>query len=525
MDERSGDDLVTFESTIDDAIVGALQGQDLTGFEIWRRLGSEEGAAGSLTERLLYPTLHHLEADGRLRSDWQEGEHTRRKYRLTATASAQAASGDRRVPEAARQADRRAVSPDPESGAWFMPPKDMPPVSPVEPPTLPAAASPLPGTLGTGRPGETAMKAYVDDLGAGLDLPRAEQIRVRQEIADHLRDCVQALEQQGYDTQAAATEALNRLGPSAALARAIEQAQQTPSRRRRAIRRGVLEIVGEMVLWLALSVVAFTLAPGVVDVVTGLGRMAGLHLVVLRSAEWTTSQATLMLGVGAFAAGRISLGRLARISRHSEATLRKRWALGWALALLAVVLVIPGYEDALAVATLLAVPIAFVAGTLRPQQFREGAYSVRGIATAALVVAVIVLLPFSRLFAYDPNGTPGTPLAGGVDAVVISVDAQAGGTFTYGVSQQSGAGAVAVELWPAATDGPFIVVDRSVAKATLSIQPGSSVDPAKLPPYRQWWVVAVSTARDGTRTALAVIIQTGASSKPSTALGWLISRL
>jgi hypothetical protein len=46
MDELRWDGLVTFESRIDDAIVGALQGQDLSGFEIRRWLGSKEGASG-----------------------------------------------------------------------------------------------------------------------------------------------------------------------------------------------------------------------------------------------------------------------------------------------------------------------------------------------------------------------------------------------------------------------------------------------------------------------------------------------
>ena len=177
-----------------------------------------------------------------------------------------------------------------------------------------------------------------------------------------------------------------------------------------------------MAFWLALSVVPFALAPGLVDIVTGLGRVAGLHLVVLRTAEWTTSQAALMVCAGAFAAGRISLGRLARISRHNEATFRKRWALGGAAVLLAIVLVVPGYQDALTVATLLAVPVGFVAGAFRPQQFRESAYSVRGVAAAALVVLVVTFLPAVRLFDFDPNGTPGTPLAQGGATVILSVD-------------------------------------------------------------------------------------------------------
>jgi len=80
-------------------------------------------------------------------------------------------------------------------------------------------------------------------------------------------------------------------------------------------------------------------------------------------------------------------------------------------------------------------------------------------------------------------------------------------------------------MWQAATDGPSIVVDRSTTGATISVPLGSGVDLAKLPPFRQWWVVNVAVAPDGTRTALAVAIRTGVSSNQSTALGWLISKL
>ena len=549
---------MTFEPGIDDAIIGVLQGQYLSGFEIWRRFAAELGTSGKLTEPRLYPTLYHLEEKGLVQSDWKDGERTRRKYRLRATvsgrandqeASAQASRGDQRRLGSAYEADRRAVSPNPEAGSWFVPRKGVSPVAaPVAPPASPVGpvAAPVapvaprtnrdsddqPPTAAESsstnspadRPGWAALTAYVNDLGARLDLPRAEVARVRQDITDHLRDSAHALERQGYDSEAAAAEAVGRLGPSRNLAHSIEQAQQTPSRLKLGIRRGALKIVGEMVFWLALSVVPFALAPGLADIVMGLGGVAGLHLFVLRSAEWNTSQPALMLCVGAFVAGRISLGRLARISHRSEAALRKRWALGGAAAMLAIVLVIPGYEDALTVATLLAVPVAFVAGTFRPQQIRQGAYSLRGVAAAALVVAAITLLPFVRLFDYDPNATPGTPLAPGGTQVQLIVEQQPNGTFTYGVPGPIGTGSVTVELWPAATDGPFIVVDRSVTGATISLQPGSGVDLAKLPPYRQWWVVAVSTAPDGARTALAVAIQMGTSSRPSTALGWLISR-
>lgn len=501
MDELSLNGLVTFESRIDDAVVSALQGQDLSGFEIWKWLGSVDGAQARLTEARLYPTLYRLEAEGLLHSDWYDGERTRRKYRLTANASDRA--DDRRSstqasrvgdPGTADPASRRAVSPDPDAGSWFVPAKE---VAALPPPVAASLAtdrgSPtaiVPASTGgePGSPGRDVISGYADDLGARLDLPRVELNRVRQEIADHLRDSAQTLEQQGYASGAAAAEALRRLGSAADLARSVEQAQQTPGRQVRGLRRGVLEIVGEMAVWLALSIAPFALSLGVGDIAIGLGRIVGLHLFVLHSAEWTTNQVAVMLCIGAFASGRISLGRLARITRHSEDTLRKRWAIGGAVALLAIVLVVPAYQDGPTVVTLLAVPIAFVAGTLRPQQLHEGAYSIRAVAGAALLVTVVTLLPFSRIFEYDPNATPGTPLVGGGTSAVLSVDQNAVGAYTYGVFGAGVTGSVTVELWPASTSGLFVAPDPSVNKATISVERSGSVDLAKLPPYGQWWV-------------------------------------
>jgi hypothetical protein len=231
----------------------------------------------------------------------------------------------------------------------------------------------------------------------------------------------------------------------------------------------------------------------------------------------------IMLCIGAFAAGRLSLGHFARISRHSDAAIRRPWAIGGGAAVLAVALILPGYQDGLVVATLLAAPFAFIAGTYRPKHQNEVAYTWRGIGLAVVLVAVFSLLPVGRLFAYDPNATPGAPLAQGDARTELTVFRYADGTFGYELPHSNIF--VTVELWQASTDGPFVVVDRSATGATLSGQPGTGVDFAKLPPYRQWWVVAVATAPDGTRTALAVAIQTGTSSKPSTVLGWLISRL
>jgi len=60
----------------------------------------------------------------------------------------------------------------------------------------------------------------------------------------------------------------------------------------------------------------------------------------------------------------------------------------------------------------------------------------------------------ARMFAYDPNATPGTPLAqgGSVPMTVFETDT---GAYEYGLPQSTGNGVFTVELWPAATEGPF----------------------------------------------------------------------
>jgi hypothetical protein len=526
MDELSwADGLVTVDSRVDRTIVGALRGQDLSGFEIWHWLGSGEATAGLLTEAGLYPKLYRLEAENLVQSDWRERERTRRTYRLTSTAIQRAdengwppivfrGRADGQV-EPGRAA--RTFSPDPDSGSWFVPPKEEADPATVEPLATAATGPRL------GDSGNAAFARYVEDLGSSLDLPRVERSRVCQEVADHLDDSARDLELSGWDPDSAPTEAIHRLGPALDLARRVERAQHTQDRHRRAVRRAAIDVVIEIILWLILSAAALAVAPGVANIVIALGSSAGLHLAVLESAQLATNQVAMALCVGAFAAGRESLGRLARVSRHREATLRKGWALRGAVAVLAIGLLLPGYQDGLVVATLLVAPLAFVAGTFRAQQAQKSTYSLRGIGSAILAIAAVTLLPAGRLFAFDPNGTPGTPLTSGLGSVELSVVQQVDGSFDYGVNAPAGTGAVTVELWPVSIQGPFIVVDpaaTSPAKADVN-----RLDLSTLPPDRPWWIVAVSTGPDGRRAALVVAIQEGAPGNPGTALGWLISKL
>ena len=526
-------ELTASHTRIDPAIVGALRGRDLSGFEIWRWLGSDQGTIGLLTEADLYPTLYRLEAAGLLRSDWREGERTRRIYKLRAAAQ-QADERSRPTLLHASTHDRtdsvtasRTASPDPETGSWYFPPGPDPVAAPEPsqkqgPPVAQAPLSTFAGAAESADAGpNAAINRYADELGAALDLPRIECDRVRQEIADHLTDSVRLLEQEGMDEATAVPEAARRLGDLPALAARIARSQQSRERRDRAIERALIELVGEMAIWLAASVAAFVVGPGLADVATSLCRAAGLHVVVLTSAPWATNQMAAMMCVGAFAAGRLSLGHLARIGRHGDASVRKPWGIGGAAAVLAFALLMPGSPDALVVLTMLAVPLAFVAGTFRPKHQNEAAYTWRGIATAVLLVAVVTLLPGGRLFAYDPGGTPGAPLAQGAGNAGLTIFQYDDGTFWY---EPAGTTTfVHVELWPATTEGLFVVVDRSAKAPTVS--DATVVDLAKLPPGGQWWVAAVVVGPDGQRTTRAVVIQTGSSPELSNALAWLIGRL
>jgi hypothetical protein len=553
-------ELTASQTRVDRAVIGALRGRDLSGFEIWRWLGSEQGTIGLLTEADLYPTLYRLEAEHLLQGDWHEGERTRLTYRLTATALARAEEhGWPEIPYrggatphapanhlvAASQFSepspvRRLASPDPEAGSWFLPRMDEPAGvaesvaesrasiddstarrsrrSPGIPGRSRGQSAPLRGGAASDFP---AVARYADELGAALDLPRIESDRVRQEIADHLTDSTRLLAQDGMDTAAAADCAIENLGEMRELAKRIAMAQQSAERRGQGIRRAVTEVIGEMLVWLAASAAALVLGPGLADIATAIGRFFGLHLVVLGSAQWATNQVAVMMCVGAFVAGRLSVGHLAWISRHSDASVRKPLAIGGAAAVLAFALLIPGYPDAPTVLTLLAVPVAFIAGTFRPKHQNEGAYTWRGLAAAALLVAVVTLLPATRLFAYDPAGTPNAPLAPDAGRASLAIFQYGDGTFGYEIAGTSTF--VPVELWPATTSGLFVVVDRSAGPPVAGKVSG--VDMAQLPPGSQWWVAAVVVGPDGQRTTQGVVIQTGASPKMSNALAWLIGHL
>jgi DNA-binding PadR family transcriptional regulator len=536
---RHGEGGGRLDARVERAIVGALRGQDLTGHEIWRWLGEGHGAEGLLTEPDLYPTLYRLEAERILESNWQEAERIRRKYRLTANALAEAE--EHGWPALAPRDETGAIhglarshSPDPDAGSWFVPPRPVPqPAAEAQAAPVPADAGAFGGTVSEAtasgavpwdrRTSNPAIARYEEALGAKLDLPPPEAARVRQEIADHLTDTTALLEHAGLDVETATAGAIERLGEPVELAARVVAAQQTSQRRARAYRRAVIELTLELILWIALTAGLLSVTTGLADVVMSLLGRVGLHVTVIRSAEWATNQLAIMVCIGAFAAGRLSLGWLARISRHADATLRPRWATAGAVVVLVLALLLPGFQDGFVVLTLLAAPLAFVAGTFRPVHANESAYTWRALVQALAVVLAVTFLPLVRLFALDLGGTPGIPAAPGAPTEQITIYQQADGAYEYSVNLARPE-VIDIEIWPARTSGAFVVVDPSATGPTVRVQ-SAAVPLADLPAAEAWWVVAVETMPNGDRWAVAVDVQAAEPGNLGTALGWILAHL
>lgn len=533
-DER-GLDGSTIGSRTDRAIVGALRGQDLSGFEIWRWLGAEDAVSGLLAQPELYPALYRLEAERLLQSDWQEGDRTRRRYRLTAMAIERA--DDNNWPALPFHGDRSASTPDSaaggspahaaitrdlDDGAWFVPPNAGPAAAAnlERPDSGSTAGSPV-TSLGSG---EVVIAAYADGLEAALDLPRPERERVRQEIVDHLHDSSRALIASSADPQATANEAIDRLGPAHDLKIRIEAAQHSRGRLRRGRIGGVAIVASEMLVWALLSVAVIALVTLLADVVVGLAARSGNHLVVVRPGEWISSQFALVLCFGAFSAGRQSLGYFARASRHRPETLRKRWAVGGAIALSAIPLLVPFYADPLTLVEMLAIPLVFVAGAWGSERSIGAAFTARSVAVAGALFMAVAFMPGLRLLAFDPVAAPGTQAPAVWNTGDFSWTLVADGTYGYSLSNSAVSQGVALEVWPATKNGLSITVDPTASGPAVANALAHSVDMTKLPPHQQWWVVEVKTSPDGTRQAVDVEIQTGTSARFGSLLSWLVFR-
>ena len=67
---------MSFKTDLEAVVLGTLQGQNLHGYEISKRISSKSEGLLRIGEGQLYPTLHGLEDQGLVTSEWigQEGK-------------------------------------------------------------------------------------------------------------------------------------------------------------------------------------------------------------------------------------------------------------------------------------------------------------------------------------------------------------------------------------------------------------------------------------------------------------------
>lgn len=66
-------------------ILNLLAGRAMYGYQISQELADKSNGYFDMKEGLLYPTLHRMEKEGLLSSDWQEEEGARRRKYYTIT--------------------------------------------------------------------------------------------------------------------------------------------------------------------------------------------------------------------------------------------------------------------------------------------------------------------------------------------------------------------------------------------------------------------------------------------------------
>ena len=78
---------MSFKTDLEAVVLGSLQGQNLHGYEISKRIASKSDGLLKIGEGQLYPTLHKLEREGLITAEWmgQEGKPARKVYSLTET--------------------------------------------------------------------------------------------------------------------------------------------------------------------------------------------------------------------------------------------------------------------------------------------------------------------------------------------------------------------------------------------------------------------------------------------------------
>jgi len=501
----------TTDLRITRAIVGALRERDLSGFAIWQWLGPVHGARGGLSEANLYPTLYRLEAAGLLESSWCEGERTRRTYRITAAGLAEAESHGwaTLAPGRARGGGAPPGSGDDRSGWVWQSDLDRP-AGDADPDEIPASLDVTRSDVVELAP----VKAFLSELEASLRLSAVYCHDARNEIGDHIADSAAQLRAGGCEPKEAITEAIATLGPAGELAAEISQAQLTQKRLRQGLQWASAEATLASFGTLALTwAVLVTFTPALLWVLTHVSGAIGFHLYAPNVAELHTEDLGIAGCVGAFVGARLSMPALSLKSRRAETVVWTKWALLGAPPLLLLALLVPANLDPLSAATLIAIPIAWIAGTRRPKPATGDVLTARGVVLTVATAVALLMLPGVRAWTFEPEHQPaGAPPYSSAPNVAVNWTGKAGSANSQvTVTTPAGSGWAETQLvvWPARRGGFLIEPDESSGRATL-VPNGGIIDFASLSPFQSdWWVSVTAVGPDGRRQTIATEVRSG----------------
>jgi hypothetical protein len=265
------------------------------------------------------------------------------------------------------------------------------------------------------------------------------------------------------------------------LAEAMSSAQLTRRRLLTGIRFGGYQAVLAGVIGLGGGGIAVLLTPFIARFVASAALTFGLHLYLPETTEWRDQQFLATFWLAAFMAGQISVPRVARESRRTEKAIRLPWAIGGIALLLPIALLAPMSLDFLVAVGLLGVPVAWVVGVWRSQGAIDDPISKRGLAWAALLMAILLFTPGFRSFAFDAAAVPqGNPPPAISSTVQFTWDQADTGSSIWRVDvtglEGTGWHDAVIEFWPAANQGPIVSPDGRTTGATARIGPGEAVD-------------------------------------------------
>ena len=503
------------------AIVGALRASDMSGFEIWRWLGTVHGSAGgALDQASLYPTLYRLEAEGIVKGSWREDTQetrSRRTYRLTVKGLNEAQSRGWGPVAYRRGPADRAASSDSEEGWTWTEPVGGEEADPID----------VLATYWNGGKAESADEILVEDYLERFQ--RATRLSgfhcndVCHEISDHVAASASRLRTEDCEPLEAAEKSLAALGPPEQLAHDIDLAQLTPDRLQGGLRWAsgpatFVTLVAAILVFGALEL----LVPILGSLIVGLAPALGLHLYAPDLASWHAQRLGMAACVGAFLGARVSLPDLASRSRRAEPFVRSIWALTGAIPLGLMVLFVPASYDPLAVAALLAVPIAWIAGTLRPLASGGVLIPLRWRVIGAAILLTLSFTPGMRVWSYDPSATPEGAAAYSGDVSTITWVARTDGIWQFQLPLPDGWTDPALELRPVLFSGLTVTPDLGSAGEVI-VTGTDRIDPAQLQGATDWWVTATAVGPDGRRHVIAVSLRKRVRDHYyGTLLGWLL---